>query len=267
VRGAAYATVIATGISMLLCLFFIAKKYPILRFHTKYVGKNMSYAKELLSTGLSMGFMIVVTSIGTVALQGAVNSLGETIIAAQISARKIDDIFMWPLGSLALATSTFTSQNFGAGQYKRVQDGIKGGIHLALIWSVFSIVVLFSFGGLLIPLVSGSRNADILNAAKMYIRINSAFFPALCILLILRSSLQGLGRKLMPNIGSIIEMVLKFGSVNLIAAGLGYFGVCILEPAVWIICTPLLAWNYRKTISYIMKTSVHANEKSIGNAY
>ena len=250
IGGAAEATVIAQIVSVSLCIVYIWKKCPVLKFSMRYLKWDKALVKELLLTGFSMGLMLVVVSIGSVALQSAVNSLGEQIIAAHTAARKIDEIFMMPLGTLATAAATFASQNFGAGKYDRVYKGIKDAVLIAIGWSVCAILIVFAIGKYMVKWLTGTSDAEIISNALMYMKINIVFFLVLSILLVLRSSLQGVGRKVVPVLGSGVELILKFGAVNIITNRLGYFGVCILEPIIWGICAIMVLVDfvvYQKT--------------------
>ena len=250
IGGAAEATVIAQIVSVSLCIVYIWKKCPVLKFSMRYLKWDKALVKELLLTGFSMGLMLVVVSIGSVALQSAVNSLGEQIIAAHTAARKIDEIFMMPLGTLATAAATFASQNFGAGKYDRVYKGIKDAVLIAIGWSACAILIVFAIGKYMVKWLTGTSDAEIISNALMYMKINIVFFLVLSILLVLRSSLQGVGRKIVPVLGSGVELILKFGAVNIITNRLGYFGVCILEPIIWGICAIMVLVDfvvYQKT--------------------
>lgn len=250
IGGAAEATVIAQIVSVSLCIVYIWKKCPVLKFSMRYLKWDKALVKELLLTGFSMGLMLVVVSIGSVALQSAVNSLGEQIIAAHTAARKIDEIFMMPLGTLATAAATFASQNFGAGKYDRIHKGIKDAVLIAIGWSACAILIVFAIGKYMVKWLTGTSDVEIISNALMYMKINIVFFLVLSILLVLRSSLQGVGRKIVPVLGSGIELILKFGAVNIITNRLGYFGVCILEPIIWGICAIMVLVDfvvYQKT--------------------
>ena len=250
IRGAAEATVIAQIVSVTLCIVYIWKKCPVLKFSGRYLKWDKELVQELLLTGFSMGLMLVVVSIGSVALQSAVNSLGEQTIAAHTAARKIDDIFMMPLGTLSTAAATFASQNFGAGKYDRIHKGIKAAVLIAIGWSACAILIVFAIGKYMVKWLTGTSDAEIISNALMYMKINIVFFLVLSVLLVLRSSLQGVGRKVVPVLGSGIELILKFGAVNIITNQLGYFGVCILEPIIWGICAIMVLIDfvvYQKT--------------------
>ena len=81
IKGAAVATVIAQGISAVLCLIYIVKKCKILIPDKNCFKLDRGLYGELVGQGLSMGFMMSIVSAGTIILQSAINSLGYLIIA------------------------------------------------------------------------------------------------------------------------------------------------------------------------------------------
>lgn len=244
ISGAAYATVIAQAVSVVLCLIYIVKKCPLLHFKKKYLVMDKYLLSDLSTTALSMGLMYAIVSVGSVALQRAVNSFGSTTIAAHTAARKLDDIFMLPLGTISMAASTFASQNYGAGKYDRVKKGIITSILLAFVWSAISIVLVFVGSDFMVSALTGSNEKELLETAAFYIKINIPFFFMLSLLLVLRSSLQGIGRKIVPLCASAVELVGKFAAVGFIAPTLGYFGVCIIEPIIWTVCMFLVGVDF-----------------------
>lgn len=79
VAGAAYATVAAQVLSGLLCLLYMAKKFPILRFHKSDWAWNGRLVVHHLRLGLPMAFQFSVTAIGVMILQGAINGFGSSV--------------------------------------------------------------------------------------------------------------------------------------------------------------------------------------------
>ncbi len=244
IAGAASATVIAQLVSVFFSLFYVVRRCPEFALSKSHFKPKASLISDLLSTGISMGLMLAVVSIGSVALQGAVNSFGKEVIAAHTAARKIDEIFTLPIGTLSMAGSTFASQNFGAGKLDRVKQGIKTAILLAFIWSGISTLAAFTLGEFAVKALTGTSDPIVIENAVNYIRFDIPFFFVLSILLVLRSSLQGLGRKVVPLCASIIELVLKFVAVGYIAPILGYFGIIILEPIIWVLSAIVVGTDY-----------------------
>jgi len=75
----------------------------------------------------------------------------------------------------------------------------------------------------------------VIGTAVKYLRINVPFYAFLCILCFFRSTLQGLGQKIIPVIASIIELSGKAIIVFVLVPRMGYLAVCICEPILWIL--------------------------------
>lgn len=233
VAGAAYATIIAQALSALVCGIFIFAKYRHIWPRKKHFGFSRSIYRDLIATGVSMGLMYCVVDVGSVIFQRANNSLGESIISAHTSARRLINILMQPLGTVATASSTFIGQNYGARQYGRIKTALKQVVLMELIWSAFSCGLVWICGGALVKLTTGTENLEILSAAVLSLRWHLSFFPALGILLCLRTAMQGMGKKTAPVFSSVIELMLKIVAAIWLIPIYGFFGTCITEPIIW----------------------------------
>lgn len=248
VSGIAFATVFAQIISTVLCFVFIWHNYYFLIPKRENFSYNKRLLNNLLTTGFSMGLMNSIFSIGSVILQGAINTLGTTIIAAHTAARRIVLIANMPLASLASANATFVSQNYGAGQMARIKEGIKKSSLISLAWSVFFLAAVLLFAEPLVHLLTGSENEVIMENALMNLHINMIFFFPLGLLLILRTSLQGLDHKILPLISSSFELIFKVICSFIFVPMWGYFGASIAEPFTWLICTIFLLVSFVQII-------------------
>ena len=246
VRSAGVATIISQGISAVLCFNYIRRKTPFLIPTKKHFTWNKKLYSDLFSQGLAMGLMFSVVSIGTVILQTSINALGPVIISAQTSARRIMMFALLPVGSMSATITTFTSQNFGARQYSRIVEGLRKGALVTIIWSVFICITLFFTSPYLNELITGSNDEELIYQASLYLKISSAFYPFLAILLVLRNALQGLGQKMMPLVSSIIEMLGKILFVIFIIPSAGYLGVIFVEPILWVVMASQLYYAFRK---------------------
>lgn len=244
IPGAAYATAISQGLSVVMCLIYIVKKCDIVLFRKSHLAFDRKMLSNLSSTGISMALMFAIVSVGSVILQSAVNDFGSTTITAHGAARKMDEMFMMPMSTIAMAVSTFTSQNYGAGKIDRVRSGIRYAVTLTWAWSAFAVLVCIFLRRPIVQLITGTSDAEVLSTAARYLIWNFPFFFVLGVLLVLRCSLQGVGKKLVPIMGSVVEFLLKILAVVLIAKKLGYFGICILEPVIWILCAVIVVLDY-----------------------
>ena len=241
IAGAAVATVIAQGVCCIFCFWFILRRAKVLVPSRKDFSFDSALCRELLEQGFSMGFMLSIVSLGTVALQSSINVLGTQIIAAHTTARKLFGLLTMPFATVAAAIATFTSQNKGAEQYDRIRQGVYQANMLTTIYSVVVTILIFLSAPFLVHVMSGSSDPFILQTGSMYMRINSPFFIVLGVLLNLRNALQGMGRKIIPLFSSIIELVGKVIFASLLIPFMGYLGVCFCEPFVWS-CMALQLW-------------------------
>ncbi|MGN0632786.1 MAG: MATE family efflux transporter [Oscillospiraceae bacterium] len=234
VEGAAFATLISQLLSVILCVIYIFKKYKFLIPDKAAFRFSARMAGDMYTTGLSMGLMISLVGIGTVIMQGAINSSGTDTIVSHTASRKISEMFMLPISVFGASAATFTSQNYGAGNMKAVRKGIFSSVLLTWIWSAVVIIVCWIFTPQLVHLVTGISDPSITEVSHKYMMVNTPLYFVLGIVIVFRNSLQGLGAKLSPIISSLLELAGKFAVAFYLAPRLGYFGIMLSEPLVWI---------------------------------
>lgn len=245
VPSAAIATVLAQAISVLMCLFYIGKKYPKLMLSREDFSRffrDRHVMGWMYSTGLSMGFMLSLVNIGSVVLQSAINTFGANIIVAHTAARKLTELFMMPFSVLATTMATYCSQNLGAGQMARIKTGIWRALLLSWAWCGIVIVISYTVVPSLIYMVTGSTTPEIIQTATKYLHINSLFYFVTVMISVLRNSLQGMGDMITPLVSSSLELIGKVLIVILLVPRMAYMGVIVSEPIIWFIMViPLIA--------------------------
>ena len=182
--------------------------------------------------------------------------LEASISPPQVGARRLAEFFFTPGGSIGTAIATFSSQNYGAGQRKRIFKGIRTALFLYALWWLAAMALTFLFSPQFIRLITGSTNPEVISSAVLYMKINIPSMPPLMFLVILRTALQGMKHQLAPLFCSLIEMTLKIVFALLIVPLFGYFAVCICEPVTWLICAIFIIgaaviWraDFRDTVS------------------
>lgn len=244
IRGAAYATVIAQAVAAVMCMVYIGLRFrELLPRNEEWKTQHGQYA-DLISTGLSMGLMSCIVNLGTIVLQGAINGLGTAIVAAHTAARRVFDILTVTLYSIGIAMTTFVSQNMGAGRPERTRQGVRQAIIMVTVITTILIVICFIFGEPVFRWITSSDDRAVIDPAVMYSRISIVFFYVLGPLFVLRCSLQGMGRKVIPVCSSVLEMVVKILSARFLVPVFAYTGVAFTEPISWVAMTILLAVAY-----------------------
>ena len=210
VRGAAIATVIAQGISVVLCLIYIVTKAKILLPEKRHFEPDRGLYMELLAQGFSMGFMSSIIYVGSIVLQPGINSLGYETIAGHTAARKLFSFSMMPLSSMAQAVNTYVAQNRGADNWERVRKGIRYAYIFCFSVTACLILLVTPLAPTMVHLISGSSDPTVLGNGARYLRVAIPFFFALGLVNCSRLALQALGEKILPLLSSFIEL---FGKI------------------------------------------------------
>ena len=235
VFGAGLATVIAQGVSAVLCVGYMFKKYEMLRFSFKDMKPEGALIRELLAAGCSMAFMSSLVQFGTLMLQTAINGLGQNIIVAHTAARKVTEIFMMAFSITGSAMCTFTGQNLGAGKYDRIRKGVFGALAVLACWVLMVIVLANTVAEDLIHMITGSDNVEVLQTGARYLKFDTLFYMVAACITLFRNVLQGLGNHITPIVSSFVELAGKVVFAKLMVPKLGYWGVILAEPVVWIL--------------------------------
>ncbi|MCQ2528663.1 MAG: MATE family efflux transporter [Saccharofermentans sp.] len=235
-KGAARATIISQAICVTVCFIYILKYVPELHITRADMVLSRNTILELFSSGIAFTLMYTVVNFGTLILQGAINSFGEVTIAAHTTARKISELCMMMLSTLANAMATFSGQNHGAGRYDRIKLGLRKMLMFSFGIATLLIIMIYSIGGILVRFVSGSETVELINTAMFYLRVDLPFYYVLAVILITRTTLQGMGAKVVPIAASIMELAIKAVTAGYLARVLGYTGIAICEPISWAVC-------------------------------
>lgn len=248
VRGAAIATVLSQVLAFLVCWFYMVRRYEILRLKREdFVKPDKSMMKNMLSAGLSMGFMSSLVNIGSLTLQTAINKLGQDIIVAHTAARKITEIYMIMFMVFGQTMATFCGQNMGAGKFDRIKEGMKLAIIYTCAWSTLAMIASYTIGPQLVYMVTGTHKEAVITNATNYLKFDTLFYYVTCVISVLRNVMQGMGDRVTPLISSGLEMVGKVVIAATLVPWLDYTGVIIAEPIVWFIMVIPLIVEIRKT--------------------
>ena len=244
VAGAAIATVAAQAVAAVLCAFCFV------RHQREYLpgAADFRSCKEmlgrLLSAGSAMALMLCVVNLGSVLFQSANNGLGQGYIAAHTAARKLIQVFMQPLGTLATAASTFVAQNWGAGRYARIRSALRKVLTLEAAWGLAAFAIVLLCGGWLVRLTTGSSDAGMIRNAVFSLRVHVSMFVPLGLLLCLRTAMQSMGYKRAPVLSSCVELAMKALSALWLIPVLGFVGTSVTEPVTWVLMLAFLGASY-----------------------
>lgn len=249
VAGAALATVISQAVSAILCFLYMYRKYPALRLRRADFKISAEVYRKIFSTGLSMAFMISFVNLGTFALQTSINTFGTNIIVAHTAARKATTMLMLPFSVLGTTLATYCGQNLGAGKYSRIKVGIRNTVLLTWGWCICVILLANTISPQLIRAITSTTEQEILDTASLYLRVNTAFYFVPSVISLFRNSMQGFGDSRTPVFSSSLELIGKVLIAFGLAPVIGYMGIIVAEPIVWVIMViPLIVNMVRNPI-------------------
>ena len=249
VAGAAYATVIAQFLSVVLCLIRIYRGFPILHVGREDFQFDREQLWQLYQNGLSMGLMSSLVNFGTVVLQSGINQLGTSIIVAHTAARKVFEIWNLPISVMGSAMATYCGQNYGAGKYGRIREGIKGALGLGAVWAVVVFIMAHTISPYLIRFITSSDSSEIIYWGRKCLEYDMSFI-ILCVgIVVLRNSMQGFGDYKTPVFSSFIELMGKVVFTFTFVRFFGYWGIIWTEPVIWVLMViPLIIQTWRNPV-------------------
>ena len=249
VAGAAYATVIAQFLSVVLCLIRIYRGFPILHVGREDFQFDREQLWQLYQNGLSMGLMSSLVNFGTVVLQSGINQLGTSIIVAHTAARKVFEIWNLPISVMGSAMATYCGQNYGAGKYGRIREGIKGALGLGAVWAVAVFIMAHTISPYLIRFIASSDSPEIIYWGRKYLEYDMSFIILCAGIVVLRNSMQGFGDYKTPVFSSFIELMGKVVFTFTFVRFFGYWGIIWTEPVIWVLMViPLIIQTWRNPV-------------------
>ena len=222
------------GVSGLLCLIYIIKKFPILCISKEHCRIKSDMTKQMIAMGVPMGLQYSITAIGSMVMQSANNGLGSTYISGFTAGMRIKQFLMCPFDAIATAASTFCSQNFGAGNLKRIKEGLKKGVTIGVSYGLISGLILIFFGRTLSLLFIKSSASAVLDASGKYLACLGYFFRALGILNVCRMSVQGLGYAGRAVFSGAVEMIARIFVSVLLVPVFKFNAICFADQTAWI---------------------------------
>lgn len=236
IEGAAYATVLAQLIASLYCLFFIHRSQMYrLNKENRLLSKDL--LKEQITLGLPMGAQNMITSIGGLVVQATANSFGVLFVTGYAAANKLYALLEIAATSYAQGSLTFTAQNRGINNTKRIKDGLKASLFIGAVTAILMSCIMLFAGkwilGLFITEASMSTDAAI-KIGYDFLTILGFGFPLLYVLYIIRACIQGLGDSFFPMLSSFIQVIMRVSCALFLTRIIGHSGIFWGEICAWV---------------------------------
>jgi len=168
VIGAALATVISQGVSLILGIIYFRINRHIITFRIREIKIYPGYCKELVKIGLPNAFQALISNIAFITFTGLANSFGIAASAAFGIGMKIDTFAWMPSEAIGSSVAAFTSQNIGAGKPKRAIEGLKEASKIAIYLSIITLVLVYIFAPRIIKIFN--NDIEVVAYGTQYLR-------------------------------------------------------------------------------------------------
>lgn len=208
IAGVALATILSQSISAGLTLLLLTRTRDIYRLSWKDLHLDRGILRQIFSVGLPAGIQSVITAFSNVFVQSYVNYFGSDCMAGWSCYNKLDQFIMLPMQSMAMAATTFVSQNIGARQEERANRGTRTTVVLSVLVTAFIAALLFTFARPAVGLFT--RETQVMDFGALFLRANVFFLLFNCINHVLAGALRGRG----DSRGPMIIMLLSFVAIR-----------------------------------------------------
>ena len=245
VRGVAWATLIAQGVSSVLTFGYIYTRVPLLRFTRAELVFDWSIFWTMVRIGAPSSLQQALASVGMMAVQALVNSFGPITIAAFTAASRMDSFAMIPIMNFGMAVSTFTGQNIGADRLDRVTEGLKATLMMVIVSCLIVSVLVFTAGGYMISLFMTGDQPEIMAQGIDYMRTVSLFYAVFGALMVLNGVLRGAGDAWVPTVTTMTSLAIRVASAYvLVNTALGHRGIWWSIPIGWSVAVLVPTYRY-----------------------
>ena len=245
VRGVAYATIIAQGVSAVLALGSLLRADNCVKLSLRDLKIHRDLLKKIVFTGLPAAIQMGITAFSNVFVQSYINQFDEYCMGGWTAYHKVDMLLMLPMQSIGMAATTFVGQNLGCGQSDRARHGVRTATVLAFIITVgLSLLVVLFAPQIVVFFIS---EPETISFGVLFLRCLTPFYCACCVNQVLMQALRGAGDSKGPMIICLFSFVLfrqvylfvvsHFISNTVLPIAMGY-------PAGWIMCSLLMVLYY-----------------------
>ena len=208
IEGVAWATIISQFISAVLTLLLLTRSEDIHRLTWVDLKIDRGILGEIFAVGLPAGIQSIITAFSNVFVQSYINFFGSSCMAGWSCYNKLDQFVMLPMQSMAMAATTFVSQNIGAGRERRADKGTVITVSMSVGVTAVIVALLCLFAAPAVRMFSPDES--VIEYGVLFIRANCFFLLFNCVNHVLAGALRGRG----DSKGPMIIMLLAFVGIR-----------------------------------------------------
>jgi len=223
------------------------RRLGLLRLDRSNLRLRAREVPRLLALGFPMAFQNCVIAVGGMIVQSVVNLSGVLFIAGFTASNKLYGILEIAATSYGYAIITYVGQNLGARRYRRIRQGMRAALAIALCTSVVIAAAMLLFGRAILGcFISGTPQEveQAVSVAYFYLAVMSISLPVLYVLHVTRSAIQGMGNTALPMVSGVVEFIMRTTAALYLPSLVGETGIFFAEPAAWLGADVVLIASY-----------------------
>lgn len=202
VAGVALATIIAQYLSACMILYCLNHTDSSYRLDWRHLKLDREQFGQMMRLGIPAGFQGIVFNISNVLIQSSVNSFGSLVMAGNTAASNIEGFVYMAMNAVYQTALSFTSQNYGARQYRRIDQILIRCVILVSIVGLTLGVGAYLLGQPLLGIYSNDPQVIQYGLARLAI-ISTLYFSC-GIMDVFAGTIRGLGYSVTPMIVSLL---------------------------------------------------------------
>lgn len=247
VAGVAWATFICQGISCILSIAFVFRRFAKIQTDENECVSAFSWQilKDIAVIAVPSILQQSFISVGNIIIQGTINGFGSGVMAGYAAAVKLNNLVITSLTTLGNGISNFTAQNLGAQKPERVKAGFRAG--LKLVWIIcVPLVILYQIAAkYLVYLFLDAPSSEALETGILFLRILSPFYFVVALKLVSDGVLRGAGRMTEFTIDTFTDLILRVVLAQILSIPFASLGIWLSWPIGWTVGTVIAVIFYR----------------------
>lgn len=235
VSGVAWATFICQGISFVLVMIVVFKRFNKIDTESKPAVFSweifLKISKIAVPSILQQSFI----SVGNIVIQGVINLFGSSVVAGYSASIKLNNLVVTSYTTMGNGISSYTAQNIGASKYERVKSGLYAGLKLAFIITIPFMLIYFFLGKELLNILINSPTDETINTGITFLRVVSPFYFIVATKLVVDGVLRGSAMMDKFIISTFTDLILRVVLAVVLSKILGPIGIWISWPIGWVI--------------------------------
>ena len=245
VAGVAWATFICQGISCILAVLFVFRRFSKIGTEGKIPVFSLKLLKDISVIAVPSILQQSFISVGNIIIQGIINGFGPGVMAGYAASVKLNNLVITSLTTLGNGISNFTSQNLGAKKNERIKEGFLAGVKL--VWLIcIPLVILYSFAGkYLVYLFLDTPSEAALETGIVFLRILSPFYFVVALKLVSDGVLRGAAMMKKFMVATFTDLILRVLLAWLLSIPFASTGIWLAWPIGWTIAAVMSYFFYR----------------------